>query len=46
VNPGLLMALLRGGKALVMSKTVRLALAEYLLASVRKHDVKPEAPKQ
>ena len=46
MNPGLIYALLKGGKAILMSKTVRLAFAEYLLASVRKHDTPPaEAPK-
>ena len=38
MNPGLIYALLKGGKAILMSKTVRIALAEYLLSSVRKHD--------
>lgn len=42
MNAGLMLALLRGGKAILMSKTVRLALAEYILASVRKHDAEPK----
>lgn len=37
MNPGLLVALFQGGKSLVMSKTVRLALARFILEKVKKH---------
>lgn len=51
MSMGLLYALARGGKALVMSKTVRLALARYIIERVKKHEAElqkpePEAPEQ
>lgn len=45
MNVGLVMALVRGGKAILLSKPVRLALARYILDSVEKHDAKPEEKK-
>lgn len=45
MNVGLVMALVKGGKAVLMSKPVRLALARFILESVEKHDVKPEEKK-
>ena len=47
MNIGLVMALVRGGKAILLSKPVRLALAQYIIDSVKKHDVPPaEEPKK
>jgi hypothetical protein len=43
MNVGLIMALVKGGKAILLSKPVRLALARYILDSVEKHEPKPEA---